>query len=63
MEESGQLEKLWNKWKPKVDANCRPNQTKPIGFVPILSAFGILILSMGFSLLIFLAEKTLYIYL
>lgn len=59
MQESGQLEKLWNKWKPRASANCLANNQSgaAIGFIPILSAFGILLLSMGLSIVIFVIEK------
>ena len=56
MYENGQMEKIWSKWKLNVDKNCFKIKSEPVAFSNIISAFGLLFLSILASTLVLAIE-------
>ena len=56
MYENGHMEKLWSKWKPNVDKSCFQIKSEPVAFPNIISAFGLLFISVLASILVLTVE-------
>lgn len=56
MNENGQLDKLWKKWKPYVETNCFPQKAEAVRFGSIYSGFTLLLYLLALSLLVLLGE-------
>ena len=57
MKESGQLEKLWSKWKPFIELECFPIKSEAVAFENVVSAFVLLLNLIIVSLIILAIEK------
>lgn len=54
--ENGQLDKLWNKWRPHIESNCFPKQAQPVGMESIFTGFILLLYLSAMSLVVLIVE-------
>lgn len=57
MKESGQLDALWDKWKPITTKVCYPIASEAIAIGKVITPFAILCCALVLSFIIFLIEK------
>ena len=58
MKESGQLNRLWNKWGSKFRTDCLANDNPvPLSMGDVYMAFVFLLMAFGFAVLLVVIEK------